>query len=94
MLQLSGRHIAKVFSYPLWEIRSFNDRRITMTHTARALVMRFAPSLEQHSISSRVWSVICSLFLSRPCEAPHKISESRLRTFVYQYYSSWEPRWY
>lgn len=40
MPQLSGRHIAKVFSYPLWEIRSFNDRRITMTHTARALVMQ------------------------------------------------------
>ena len=36
---------AKVFSCPLWEIRSFNDRGITMALSARALVMWFTPVL-------------------------------------------------
>ena len=57
---------------PLWEIRSFNDRGITITISARALIMPCLRFSEDRSISSRVWSVICSLFLSRPCEASHK----------------------
>ena len=38
-------HISEVFSCPLWEIRSFNDRRITITLSARALIMRFVSFL-------------------------------------------------
>ncbi len=45
MSPLGGRHKAKVFSCPLWEIRSFNDRRITITLSARALIMLFVPVL-------------------------------------------------
>lgn len=37
--------LAKVFSYPLWEIRSFNGRRITIAISARAMVLLLAPVL-------------------------------------------------
>ena len=39
LVAIGGIHKAKVFSCPLWEIRSFNDRGITITLSARALVM-------------------------------------------------------
>ena len=37
--------LAKVFSRPLQEIRSFNDRRTVIIISARALVMRYVPVL-------------------------------------------------
>lgn len=71
---------AKVFSCPLWEIRSFQRQKVRYLF----------PLVHVHAVSRvsavvvlhicRVWS-ISVVSLSRPCEAPHKIRKW-LHTFV------------
>ncbi len=56
-----------------------------MILSARALIMLSSPFWGWYSISARVWSIISSLFLSGFCKTFHRISESRLHTFVVLY---------
>ena len=66
--------LAKVFSCPLWEIRSFNDRRYDTFPLVHAYAV--SPVLgETFHICPSV-ECISSFSLSRPCEASHKINES------------------
>ena len=67
---------AKVFSCPLWEIRSFQRQKVRYLF----------PLVHVHAVSPRVCGsgtpympsveYISSFSLSRPCEASHKLSES------------------
>lgn len=61
---------------------SFQQRRITMILSARALNMLSSPFWGWYSISSRVWSVISRLLRYGSSTASHKINERRLHTFV------------
>lgn len=76
---LCGRHNRKCFR-PLWEIRSFIDRRYDTFPLAH--VYAVSPFLGSAFHICPSVECISSFSLSRPCEASHKTNESRLHTFV------------